>query len=83
MLKDGLSPGIDLWKNLVSVITKSKNGNYVIIGDIEKMFYQVFVDPQDVDSLRLLWRDNPVDPLLDCQVNVLLFGKVDSSCIAN
>ena len=47
------------------------------------MFHQVFVDPKDVDSLRFLWRDNPENPLLDCEMNVHLFGKVDSHCIAN
>ena len=76
--KDNLLPGIDLLNKLVTVITKFRNGKYTIIGDIEKMFHQIFVDPKDVDSLRYLWRDNHDDPLLDCQMNVHLFGKVDS-----
>ena len=82
-LNDNLLRGIDLLNNLVPVITKFRNGKYGIIGDIEKMFHQVFVDQKDVDSLRFLWRDNPENPLLDCQMNVHLFGKVDSPCIAN
>ena len=75
--KNNLLPGIDLSNKLVTVITKFRNGKYSIIGDIEKMFHQIFVDPKDVDSLRYLWRDNHDDPLLDCQMNVHLFGKVD------
>ena len=67
----------------MSVITKSRNGKYGITGDIEKMFHQVFVDPKDVDSSRFLWRDNPENPLLDCQMNVHLFGEADSPSIAN
>ena len=47
------------------------------------MFHQVFVDPKDVNSLILLWRDNLENSLIDCQMNVHLFGKVDSSCIAS
>ena len=82
-LNDNLLPGIDLLNNLVSVITKLRNGKYAILGDIEKMFNQVFVEPKDVDSLRFLWRDNPENPLLDCQINVHLFGKVHSSCIVS
>ena len=82
-LSDNLLRVIDLLNNLVSVITKFRNGKYGIIGDIEKMFHQVFVDQKDVGSLRFLWRDNPENPLLDCQMNVHLFGKVDSPCIAN
>ena len=77
-LNDNLLRGIDLLNNLVSVITKFRNGKYAIIRDIEKMFHQVFEDPKDVDSLRFLWRDNPENSLVDCQMNVHLFGKVDS-----
>ena len=56
---------------------------YVIVSDIKKMFHQVFVEPKDIDSLRLLWIDNSENPLLDCQIKVHLFGKVDSRCITN
>ena len=68
-LNDNLLRGIDLLNNFVSVITKFRNEKYGIIGDIEKMFHQIFVDPKDVDSLRFLWRDNPENPVLDCQMN--------------
>ena len=67
----------------MSVITKFRNAKNAIIGDIEKMFHQVFVDRKEVDSLRFLWRDNPENPLLNCQMNVHLFGKVDFPCIVN
>ena len=82
-LNDNLLRGIDLLNNLVSVITKFRNGKYGIIGDIEKMLHHVFVDPKDVDSLRFLWRDNHENPLLDCQMNEHFFRKVDSPCIVN
>ena len=82
-LNDNLLQGIDLLNNLVSVISKFRNGKYGISGDIEKMFHQVFVDPKDVDSLRSLWRNNPENPLLDSQMDVHLFGKVHCPCIAN
>ena len=82
-LNDNLLQGIDLLNNLVSVISKFRNGKYGISGDIEKMFHQVFVDPKDVDSLRSLCRNYPENPLLDYQMNVHLCGKVDCPCIAN
>ena len=49
-LNNNLLPGIDLSNNLVSLITKFRNRKNAIIGEIEKMFHQVFVDPKDVDS---------------------------------
>ena len=67
----------------MSVITNFRNGKYAITSDIEKVFHQVFVDPKDVDSLRFPLRDNPKNLLLDCQINVHLFGKVDCPCITN
>ena len=82
-LDDNLLRGTDFLNNLVPVITKFRNGKNDIIGDTEKVFHQVTVDPKDVDSLIFLWRDNPENPLLDCQMNVHLLGKVQSSCIAN
>ena len=42
-----------------------------------------FADPKDIDSLRFLSRDNSKNPFLDRQINVHLFGKIDSPCIAN
>ena len=75
---DNLLPSIDLLNNLVPVITKFSNEKCAIISDTEKMFHQVFLDPKDVDSLRFLWRGNPENLLLDCQMKRHLFGKVDS-----
>ena len=69
-LNNNLLPSTDLLNNWVSVVTKFKNGKYVRIGDIEKIFHQVFVDTKDVDSLKFIWRDNPENPLLYCQTNV-------------
>ena len=53
-LNDNFLPGIDLLNKLVTVITKFRNGKHALIGDTEKMFHQVFVDPKDVDSFRFL-----------------------------
>ena len=48
-LNDNLLPGIDLLINLAPVLTKLRNGKYVIIGDTEKMFHHVFLDRKDIE----------------------------------
>ena len=73
-LNNNILPGIDFLNDLVSVITKFKNEKYAIISDVEKMFHQVFADPKDY-LLPFHWRDNPENPLSDCQMNIQLFGK--------
>ena len=56
-------------------IKKTCLNNNILPGiDVEKMFQQVFADPKDY-LLPFRWRDNPENPLSDCQMNIQLFGK--------
>ena len=73
----------DLLNNLVGVLTCFRMGRYAVMSDIEQMFHQILVENKDRDVLRFLWRDNYIDPIEDYRMNVHLFGKVDSPCIAN
>ena len=63
---------VSLWKKNISVM-----------GDIEQMLHQVNVTTTDRDALRFLWRDNVEHPVEDYIMNVQLFGKKDSLCLAN
>ena len=82
-LNKSLLKGPDLLNNLVGVLTRFRMGRYAVMGDIEQMFHQILVENKDRDVLRFLWRDNYIDPIEDYRMNVHLFGKVDSPCIAN
>ena len=82
-LNKSLLKGPDLLNNLVGVLTRFRMGRYAAMGDIEQMFHQILVENKDRDVLRFLWRDNYIDPIEDYRMNVHLFGKVDSPCIAN
>ena len=73
----------DLLNSLVTVLLRFRNGKYSISGDIEKMFHQIFVKQNDRNYLRFLWRDNPNLVIDEYQMNVHIFGKNDSPCIAN
>ena len=75
--------GPDLLNNLVGVLTRFRMGRYAVMSNIEQMFRQILVENKDRDVLRFLWRDNYIYPIEDYRMNVHLFGKVDSPCIAN
>ena len=47
------------------------------------MFHQISVSPKDRDALRFLWRENSNEVVSDYKMNVHLFGKNDSPCVAN
>ena len=54
-LNDVLLQGPDMTNTLVGVLTRFRQERTAIIADIESMFYQVLVRPDDSDVLRFLW----------------------------
>ena len=70
---------------LVGVLTRFRQERTAIIADIESMFYQVRVRPDDSDVLRFLWwpgNDLQRRPE-EYQMTVHLFGAVSSPSCAN
>ena len=75
--------GPDLLNNLVPTIIRFHLGKYTVSGDIEQMFHQINVSPEDRDAIRFLWKENSNEVVSDYKINVHLFGKNDSTCVAN
>ena len=75
--------GPDLLNSLVTILVRFTNGKYSLCADIEKMFHQIFIKQNGSNYLRFLWRDNPNLVIDENQMNVHIFGKKDSPCIAN
>ena len=50
------------------------------MADIEKVFHQVMVNQRDGDAMRFIWRSNRDENFQDIQMNVHLFGKIESPC---
>ncbi|XP_068738847.1 uncharacterized protein [Montipora capricornis] len=56
-LNDCILPGLPLQPNLASVLIRFRTHKIGLIADIEKMFLQVKLAPEDRDVHRYLWRD--------------------------
>ena len=54
-LNDMLLPGPDLNNNLIGALMRFREEPVAVFADIESMFHQVRVDPEDCDALRFLW----------------------------
>ena len=48
------------------------------MADIGKMFHKIMVNQRDKDALSFIWKSNRDENFQDIQMNVHLFGKVDS-----
>ena len=82
-LNDHLLSGPDFLNNLVGVLLRFREGKYAAVFNIEQMFHQINVKPEDQDALRFLWRDDKMKKIEDHIMCVQVFGKIDSPCIAN
>ena len=84
-LNDQLLQGPDLTNSLVSVLSRFREDQIVLMSDVEAMFHQVRVRPSDCEALSFLWwpdgnLDNQPE---EYQMRVHLFGGASSPSCAN
>ena len=74
----------DYTNSLVGILTRFRQDNIALVADIEGMFNQVKVAPDDQDALRFLWWSGSLDePQDEYVMTVHVFGATDSPCCAN
>ena len=84
-LNDVLLPGLDMTNSLIGVLTRFRQEPIAVMADIECIYYQVPVPPNDSDVLRFLWwpgNDLESQPE-EYQMGVHLFSAVSSTSCAN
>jgi len=60
-LNDCLHVGPPLTPLLYNILLRFRENRVVLVGDIEKAFLNVEVDPEDRDCLHFLWVEKPPD----------------------
>lgn len=73
-LNDVLYKGPTLQTDLISTILNWRKYKYVFSADIQKMYRQIIIHPQDRDFQRILFQKYPTDPIKDYQLNTVTFG---------
>lgn len=71
--------------SLIGVLMRFRKEYVAITCDIEQMFHSFYVIPEHRNFLRFLWfEDNELNgPIVECQMNVYLFGATSSPGVAN
>ncbi|XP_075150572.1 uncharacterized protein LOC142224672 [Haematobia irritans] len=73
-LNDVLYTGPVLQNDLTILILKWRFYQYVLNGDIQKMYRQILVNPCYTPFQRILFRENPSDPTQDFELRTVTFG---------
>ena len=82
-LNNALLTGPDLLQSLIHILIRFRQYPYAVSADIEGMFLQVGVIPDDRPSLRFLWREDPAAEVAVFQYVRHIFGPKDSPTCAN
>jgi hypothetical protein len=83
-LNQNLLQGPDMTNNLLGVLMRFRQGKTALVADIEGMFHQVKVSPEEQDSFRFLWWSGSLDePPDEYVMTVHVFGATDSPCSSN
>ena len=84
-LNDALYTGPDMTNSLLGVLLRFRQEQIAFSGDVEKMFYQVYVSSNFRDYLRLYWlNEDPTDPSpSQYRLTVHLFGATSSPSVAS
>lgn len=72
-LNRSLLVGLNLLPQLADVLLRWRRHRYVLATDVEKMYRQILVHPDDRDFQRILWRHESSD-LKEYQLNTVTYG---------
>ncbi|XP_011858930.1 PREDICTED: uncharacterized protein LOC105556447 [Vollenhovia emeryi] len=81
-LNDALMTGPVLQQDLFSIVMRFRTFEYVLIADIKKMYRQVFIDESQVALQRIVWRDNPDQPIKEYELITLTYGTGPAAFLA-
>lgn len=81
-LNEMLLTGPTIQEDLFSIITRFRTHRYVLSADIEKMYRQVRLHPEDTKYQKILWRKNPNESIKVFQLNTVTYGTVPASFLA-
>ncbi|XP_011705642.1 PREDICTED: uncharacterized protein LOC105460851 [Wasmannia auropunctata] len=77
-LNDKLLAGPNLQKDLFQIILRFRSHKYVLTGDIEKMFRQIWIHPEDRTLQLILWRPDSKQNTQVYQLNTVTYGTASA-----
>lgn len=74
--------GPTIQSDLLAILIRFRHYNYILNADVEKMYRQVLMHPDDKKFQLILWRENANDELCTFQLNTVTYGTASASFLA-
>lgn len=81
-LNDALLKGPVIQDELLSLLIRFRKHEVALVGDVEKMYRQVKVHPEDAGLQRILFRFSPEEPIRVFELSTVTYGLTPSSFLA-
>jgi hypothetical protein len=81
-LNDNLLNGPVIQQDLFSILLRFRSFQYVLTGDIAKMYRQIVMHPADANYQLIFWRNSSSEPLKTYRLKTLTYGTRPASFIA-
>uniref|UniRef100_A0AC34FDI0 Integrase catalytic domain-containing protein n=1 Tax=Panagrolaimus sp. ES5 TaxID=591445 RepID=A0AC34FDI0_9BILA len=82
-LNDCLIRGPLNMPDLGGILLRIRRGKYMLVGDIEKAFHQIYLNKKDRDAVRFFWAKDPSKPITNDNLIVYRFIGVPFGVISS
>jgi len=77
-LNDNLMVGPTIQEDMVNILLRFRFYKYAFTADIAKMYRQILVTKDDSNLLRILWRQQPSDPIEEYRLLTVTYGTASA-----
>ena len=81
-VNDILMIGPNIQQDLFTILVKFRLHRYILSADITKMYRQIWIDSEQRDLQRIIWRDHQQDALQTYRLKTVTYGLTSSSYLA-
>ncbi|XP_011859361.1 PREDICTED: uncharacterized protein LOC105556858 [Vollenhovia emeryi] len=82
-LNSNLHIGVNLLPSLADVVMRWRWHRFAMITDVEKMFRQIIVHPDERDFQRILWRRDASENTYEFRLTTVTYGLASAPFLAN
>ncbi|XP_071580955.1 uncharacterized protein [Temnothorax nylanderi] len=81
-INDTLLSGAKLQQDLFAILLRFQADPVALTADVKQMFRQIWINPEQCDYQRIVWRFSESDPILDYLLKTVTFGFTSSPFLA-